>query len=239
MGGVLWTTSVAAPTHTDANECVILVHGLVRSEASMAKMGAALSADGYRVVNLAYPSRTQPIEILATEYLGSAVDVCRDQGHTKIHFVTHSMGGILVRYYLAHHPVDELGRVVMLGPPNRGSELVDRFRDVPGFQALNGPAGNQLGTDDDSLPRRLGPVNYPVGVIAGNRSVNLFLSLFIPGADDGKVSVERAGLDGMTDFLVVPYTHPMIMKRTRVIRQTRYFLRHGRFAHNDERGFQV
>jgi hypothetical protein len=139
------------------------------------------------------------------------------------------MGGILVRYYLAQRRPAELGRVVMLSPPNQGSELVDSLGKLPGFLAINGRAGRQLGTSPDSVPNRLGPVSYPVGVITGNRSINLILSRLIPGEDDGKVSIRRARVEGMSDFLVVPHTHPMIMNSDLVIRQTSQFLRRGRF----------
>jgi len=206
--------------------CVILLHGLARSASSFDKMAASLSQVGYRVINVDYPSRKQPVEMLATRYVAKAVAECKGE---TVHFVTHSMGGILVRYYLANNRLVNLGKVVMLSPPNQGSEVVDKLGDVPGFYAFNGPAGQQLGTADDSLPNQLGPVDYPVGVITGNRSINLILSMLIPGDDDGKVSIERAKLEGMTDFLVVPHTHPMIMDSDEVIRQTRYFLINGRF----------
>jgi len=206
--------------------CVILLHGLARSASSFDKMAASLSQVGYRVINVDYPSRKQPVETLVARYVSKAVVECK--GETT-HFVTHSMGGILVRYYLANNSLENSGKVVMLSPPNKGSEVVDKLGDVPGFYAFNGPAGQQLGTADDSLPNQLGPVDYPVGIITGNRSINLILSMLIPGDDDGKVSIERAKLEGMADFLVVPHTHPMIMNSDEVIRQTRYFLINGRF----------
>ena len=147
----------------------------------------------------------------------------------RVHFVTHSMGGILVRFYLANHRLVNLGRVVMLSPPNQGSETVDKLANMPGFGWLNGPAGQQLGTDENSLPNRLGPADFELGIITGNRSINLILSTMIPGPDDGKVAVERAKLAGMADFLVVPHSHPFIMKKPLVIEQTQFFLEHGRF----------
>lgn len=225
----------AAPTGVGAAECVILVHGLNRSEHSMMKLQDALQSDGYATINVAYPSRSKPVEELVGPYIGRAVADCREAGAEKIHFVTHSMGGILVRYYLAHETMRDLSRVVMLGPPNQGSEVVDELKDVPGFETINGPAGRQLGTDAASLPQQLGPVTYPVGVITGNRSINLLLSLLIPGEDDGKVSVERAKVEGMTDFLVVPNTHPLIMNSDQVIEQTGHFLRYGFFKRDVSR----
>lgn len=208
------------------NECVVLLHGLARSSSSFTKMEKALVTEGYTVVNVDYPSRHHAIEPLANQYVGNAIKQCHSKHLKRIHFVTHSMGGILIRYYLANHQLNTLGRVVMLSPPNKGSEVVDKLGDFPGFYALNGPAGQQLGTSKESLPNRLKPIDYPVGIITGNRSINLILSTLIPGDDDGKVSIQNAKLAGMTDFLVVPHTHPMIMRSDEVIRQTMHFLQH-------------
>jgi len=211
------------------SECVVLLHGLARSSASLSKMGNYLKRAGYRVVNRDYSSRKLPIEKLADQTVSHAVQTCDEHKAKKIHFVSHSMGGILIRYYLSQHQLVNLGHIVMLSPPNKGSEVVDKLRNVPGFYAINGPAGMQLGTDKNSLPNQLQPVDYPVGIITGNKSINLILSLLIPGIDDGKVSVENARLDGMTDFLVVEHTHPMIMRSDDVIRQTEFFLKHRQF----------
>jgi len=218
----------------ETHEHVILLHGLGRTHWSMLRMARTLAASGYRVSNLRYPSHKRAIEYLATNHLSPTVQACRENGADRVHFVTHSLGAILVRYYLAKNKLDELGRVVMLAPPNAGSELADRLADLALFQFAGVPAGQQLGTSEDSLPNRLGPVDYPVGIIAGSRSMNPLLSLFIPGTNDGKVSVDRTRLPGMTDFLVVPYTHTMLMNRYRVIRQTRHFLRQGKFLHSSE-----
>jgi triacylglycerol lipase len=181
-------------------------------------------------MNVGYPSRTATVEALAEQIIPEAVEECRRNGAAKIHFVTHSMGGILVRYYLSCHDLPELGRVVMLAPPNSGSEAVDTLRSNFAFKWWNGPAGQQLGTGSDSLPRNLGPVNYETGVIAGDRSVNLLLSRFIPGPDDGKVSVAATKVDGMKDHIVIHATHTFIMNNSRVIDQTVFFLKQGKFA---------
>ena len=221
--------SWAAPALASAADCAILLHGLARTDASLSRLGDALRNDGYTLINVDYPSRKATVERLAREHVGPAVAACRAARTPQIHFVTHSMGGILVRYYLARESLEELGRVVMLSPPNQGSEVVDALRDVPGFHAFHGPAGGQLGTDAESLPLRLGPVSYPVGVITGNKSVNPLLSLLIPGEDDGKVSIERSKVNGMADFMVVPHSHPMIMNSEQVISQSKHFLRYGKF----------
>ena len=121
----------------------------------------------------------------------------------------------------------------MLGPPNQGSEVVDRLGSCRLFSLVNGPAGQQLGTGADSLPNKLGSPEFCVGVVAGNRSINWINSLLIPGSDDGKVSVERTMLDGMADHLLVPATHPFLMRKREVIRQTIEFLREGAFDRHE------
>ncbi|NNJ98848.1 MAG: alpha/beta hydrolase [Desulfatitalea sp.] len=210
-------------------EHVILLHGLARTERSLSTLENHLKAKGYKVLNVGYPSRHNPIEVLAETVISSGIERCRNNGAVRIHFITHSLGGILVRYYLAHHDIPELGRVVMLAPPNGGSEVVDKLGKCPPFRWLNGPAGDQLGTDRGSIPRTLGPVDFDLGVIAGDRSINLFLSFLIPGRDDGKVSIENTKVDGMSDFTVVHTSHPFIMKNRRAIDQAIVFLQKGRF----------
>lgn len=143
------------------------------------------------------------------------------------------MGGIIVRYLANKELVSRIGRVVMLSPPNQGSEVVDVLGDTWLFEWINGPAGRVLGTGKDSLPLQLGPAKFELGIIIGIKSINLINSAMIDGADDGKVSVENAKLEGMQDFLILPVTHPFIMKDETVIRQTIHFLNFGRFL--DER----
>lgn len=210
-------------------EHIILLHGLCRTSRSMQPMADALQAAGYVVHNIDYPSRAAPIGELADLAIAPAVAACKDSGASRIHFVTHSLGGILVRHYLSTHALPSLGRVVMLGPPNQGSEVVDRLGSWRLFALVNGPAGRQLGTDAHSVPNRLGPVTYPVGVIAGRHSINWINSRLIPGPDDGKVSVERTRVSGMTGHVVLPCAHPFLMRNRAAIRQTVHFLGHGRF----------
>ena len=214
---------------TASSEYVVLLHGLARSKSSMAKLESHLSDKGYSVLNIAYPSRSKTIEELAGEVIPKAIERCRNNGAKKIHFVTHSMGGIVVRYYLKHYALPELGRVVMLSPPNRGSEVVDKLGQTFIFKWINGPAGQQLGTGNDNLPKKLGAVDFDLGIITGDRSINPFLSLIIPGTDDGKVSVNNAKVEGMRDYIVIHATHPFIMKNRQAIEQAIHFLKFGKF----------
>ncbi|HEY4415829.1 MAG TPA: alpha/beta fold hydrolase, partial [Verrucomicrobiae bacterium] len=222
------TRPVSAGVET---EQVILLHGLCRTSRSMEPMARALTQAGYQVRNIDYPSRTATVAQLAESVIGPVVAAGQHNGVTQIHFVTHSLGGILVRYYLAHHAITNLGRVVMLGPPNQGSEVVDMLRGWWLFKKLNGPAGNELGTDPGSIVNQLGSANFCVGIIAGNRSINWINSLLIPGCDDGKVSVEKTKLAGMTDWIELATSHPFIMRNSTAMAQTISFLRTGKFDH--------
>ena len=193
----------------------------------MHSMADFLQDQGFKVCNIDYPSRHHAIETLTADFVLPAITACFPSG--RIHFVTHSLGGIIVRQISAKHDEIQIGRVVMLAPPNQGSEVVDKLGNFGLFNWINGPAGQQLGTDRQSLPNQLGPANFELGVIAGNRSINLILSALIPGRDDGKVAVKRAGLNGMHDFLVVEAVHPLIMGNDEVQRQALHFLRSGHF----------
>jgi len=214
---------------------VILLHGLARTSGSLRLLADALERAGYVVANIDYPSRAQPVEQLASDAVSAGLEACLAERATAVHFVTHSLGGILVRFYLAWNELPVLGRVVMLSPPNRGSEAADRLKDWPLYRWFNGPAGQQLVTGPEGLPGRLGKVDYPVGIITGNRYsvIDSWLADAFTGPHDGKVSVDGASVEGMTDFLVLPYSHPFIMQQEEVVLQTLHFLRHGCFRRDD------
>lgn len=234
---------ITIPAHTQPSQilpgadqqCVILLHGLGRTSFSMQKMAGELASHGYNVSNVHYDSRDHSIEELAGMAINEGLAECRRTNSAIVHFVTHSLGGILVRYYLHQHTIAELGRVVMLAPPNHGSEIIDVFGQVPGFYAISGDPAPQLGTSGpESIPAQLPPVNFYLGVIAGNRSLSPIFSLALPEEDDGKVTVESTKIEGMDDFIEMPYTHTFIMQRDAVIAQVLHFLQQGRFNHPSE-----
>jgi triacylglycerol lipase len=213
---------------------IILLHGLARTSLSMRRLARRLETEGYSVDNMDYPSRTDRIEPLALGVIDRALERAPSSG-LPIHFVTHSMGGMLVRAYLHRHKLDRLGRVVMLAPPNQGTEVVDYYNLRAPFlgrmlRSVLGPASGQMRTDAAALPARLGPANFEVGIIAGTVNRNpVFGPVISRTPSDGIVPVERTKLAGMTDFLALPYTHTFIMDKAAVQDQVVHFLQHGRF----------
>jgi pimeloyl-ACP methyl ester carboxylesterase len=212
-----------------SQEVVVLLHGMGRSALSMKRLEWTLGRHGYRVVNVSYPSTRFSVEKLTDDHLRPALEEIGKSPPGQIHFVTHSLGGILVRHYLGTHAMTNLGRVVMLGPPNQGSEVADALKRWSFYRLLVGPSGMQLGTGAGDLPRQLGPARFEVGVIAGDRSFNPLFSRLLPGPDDGKVSVASARLEGMKDFLVVHHSHTWLPWRKAVSRQVLAFLKQGQF----------
>ena len=222
-------------TVAESRECVVLLHGLNRSWRAMRPMADALQASGFTTANVDYPSQSGPIEEIAPLAVGTGLSECRAAHADRIHFVTHSIGGILLRFENEREPITDLGRVVMLGPPNQGSEIVDRTRNWPGAETISGAAGLQLGTTGtDSIPSRLGPVEFELGVIAGTGTINILTSAMLPNPDDGKVSVAATRVDGMDDFLVVGNSHRYITSSDIVLRNVVSFLRDGHFIYDDK-----
>ena len=219
------------PASADATQDgVVLLHGISRTARSFRTMQTALEDAGFATLNQDYASRRNPLEALA-EDIHPAIQRFSDSVDGSLHFVCHSMGGLLARVYIARFRPDRLGRVVMLGTPNGGSQIADRLRHLGPYRIFFGPAGQQLGTQrDDAIDALLQPVDYSVGVIAGNRSIYPITSAFLPKPHDGRVSVANTRVDGMADHIVIRASHPWLVRHSSAIAQTMSFLRDGKFA---------
>jgi pimeloyl-ACP methyl ester carboxylesterase len=210
------------------DDYVVLLHGLGRTRFSMKRLEWTLKQANYRVVNLSWPSTHLSVQT-AADWLGSALAEHAVDPAAKIHFVTHSLGGIVLRCYLADHSISNLGRVVMLAPPNHGSELADRLRGNFFYRFFTGPSGQQLGMEFGNVLEELSPPDFELGIIAGDRSLNPIFSSWISGPDDGKVSVRSARLEGASEFLVVHHSHTWMTWRRDVVLAVTRFLQNGSF----------
>ena len=207
---------------------VVLLHGLAGTSRLLRKMERALQGAGFATLNLDYASRKRPLEALAEDIHPAIAGFAENVG--ELHFVTHSMGGLLARLYLAKYRPRGLQRVVMLGPPNNGSEVADLLKDLAPYRAFFGPAGQQVGTGQSELLTGLPLPHCAVGIIAGRRSIAPVSSYFIvPRPNDGKVSVASTRLEGMADHIVLNASHSLMLWRRDAIDQTIVFLREGRF----------
>jgi pimeloyl-ACP methyl ester carboxylesterase len=224
--------SDAASDAIAQQETVVLLHGLGLNRFAMSRVACALKRDGYRVINVSYPSRRVPLEQLASDWLPDLLRAHQTDAAPRLHFVTHSMGGILLRLHLRDHAPANLGRVVMIAPPNHGSEVADRLQKNFFFRLFTGRNGHRLGTGADSVPRQLGPLDADLGIIAGSRSLNPLFSAWIGRPSDGKVAIESTKLAGMRDHLVLPISHTWLQYYRPVITQVRAYLRDGRFIHS-------
>jgi triacylglycerol lipase len=228
--GVSWAQSPQTPAPAQTGPAVVLLHGLARKSSSMDKIARALKARGFHVCNIDYPSRKYPMDTLIDRFIQPEIGRCFSGEAGPLNFVTHSLGGILVRQMAARDTLPfRIGRVVMMSPPNQGSEVVDKVGSTWLFRAFYGPAGRRLGTDSASAPRRLGPASFELGIVAGTRSLNPLTSWMIPGEDDGEVSLKHMKLEGAKDYVEVPATHTFIPGDKEAIRQAITFLRKGKF----------
>lgn len=218
-------------TSDSAQACVVLVHGLWRSGFAMRSIDSHLAEKGFKTVSITYPSTSYEIPKLAEDYLAPAVSDCKNQGLDKVHIVSHSMGGIVARYYLQSHSLPKGSHVVMLSPPNQGSELSIKFGDSWWYQWIVGPAGSSLTKRGDGIIDKLKPVDESIGVIGAFRNWSLWPSSWLPNPNDGTVSVESMKLPEMEDFILIEDGHAMMRFNQEVLDQISYFLSFGEFYH--------
>ncbi len=216
-------------------ELIVLLHGILRSKTDMLLLTRFFEKNDYNTLNILYPSREQSLEDLSDFVHDKIINCPHHNENTKINFVTHSMGGLITRYYIALKKPHNLGKVVMMGPPNTGSELADFLAETkiiaPIFKAVFGPASEQLTTSYEHID---GDITYPLGIIAGNMSINPLSPWLLDGENDGVVPVERTKIEGMSDHIVMPSTHTFMMFNKDVMNQALHFLHHNHFDHEDK-----
>lgn len=223
----------AAPSQ----ETVILLHGIARTGGSMRLLEKALKKQGYQTLRLTYPSTRLSLDDIAAELHKNHLTENFWKNSGKVHFVTHSMGGLVTRRYLDKYkdilPLEKIGRVVMLGPPNKGSDVADLLHELWPYQWFYGPAGSELTTK--IRKENVENIYYDVGIVAGTKDWPYVpVSLIMPGESDGLVSVEHTKLDGMKDHLCVSATHTFLMNKTNVQKQVIHFLKNGKFEHEQQ-----
>lgn len=216
---------LAEPAEIKEHEMVFLLHGIGKGKYDMAALARKLRAAGYAVVNWGYPSTKYKLSELA-EKLDEQVERFPDY---KIHFVTHSMGGIVVRTFLAEHDVKHMGRLVMIAPPSQGAELAQFFGNWPVYKYLLGPAGQELKPGELGKCAAAGVPACEFGIIAGGTGRSIGINPLLPGDNDGTVTVESTKLDGAKDFALVPYPHPVIQMMPKTAELTISFLENGEF----------
>lgn len=206
-------------------DIVVLIHGLARSNAAMWLLNLRLRRAGFHVEAVGYDSLNRTPEQIV-ENISQQIDSCCKEKNNQIHFVGHSLGGLLARAYLQKNQLRNLGRVVLLGTPNHGTEVADYFQDK-WWAKIAGPTALSLGTGQESFPNTLDDPYYPVGVIAGIRQNNN--DHILPGLDDGLVSLESTKVKNMDDFMIVYSGHSMMRYNEEVVNQTVHFLYKGKF----------
>lgn len=219
------TDSFGSPS----DETVIILHGIARSSAHMAPLANYLMHEGYEIINLDYPSTNLPLTALIKNVASQLENVSLNS-RSKVHFVGYSMGGLIIRGYLNKYPPKNLGRVLLLGTPNKGSEVADFWKSNYFYQKIFGPAGQELTTDySNALNEILGEVNYELGIIAGTSTIDPFSSYLLPKPNDGKVSVESTKVKGMSAHIMLPVSHTFFPSNSLVKQQTVMFLKEGHF----------
>jgi triacylglycerol lipase len=211
---------------------VVLLHGLGRDQRIMQPLSMQLQRHHFCTHNISYPSTQYSIERLAAQIYQKVARIYHTNNQ-PIHFVLHSLGAIIVRYMLQHYDVGNLGRVVMIAPPNQGSDVATFFKRFFIYKKMYGPTGQQLVTGPAGMAAQLPDADYELGIIAGNRCTVrdcLFSWFLFEGDNDGKVSVASTRLAGMKQHIVLPLSHPLMPRQQVVIEQSLAFIQSGAFS---------
>lgn len=231
LGFLVWNMATVDTTEqhksdTEGERWVILIHGVLSSPLSMLKIENALKDSGYKTINFEYSSRKEPIDTVISR-LHKEITGISGTGKNigSINFVTHSFGGIIVRHYLEKHEVDNLGRFVMIAPPNKGSEWSSILLEIPFFDWLLGSASQNLKPEDISIS----PPPCEFGIISGKSGLETGFNPLLDGDNDGTVTVEETRLEGMKDFIVITGQHTVLLGLDKTVKNVLAFLETGNF----------
>ncbi len=215
----------------NSKQHIVLLHGITKTAKNMKNIEQFFSALGYTVHNFTYPSMKFSIEDIVLDTIEPKIKEISKEAET-LHFVTHSMGGIVLRQYLQTCKLSNIGKIVMLAPPNQGSEVTDFFKNLRIYKWIYGPAGQQLGTakSDKAICVKLKDTGHNIGIIAGNWSFEFWFHwLFNKQEHDGKVSISSTKLKNMADHITVKLSHRNIVKSQYVCKLILRFLKNGNF----------
>ena len=220
-----------------SQQTVILLHGIIRNHFDMMLLEKRMKKEGYACINIKYPSTKHAIEDLAEQINGQLQQNENYTGADKVHFVVHSMGGLITRHILAKHRPANLGSVVMLGTPNKGSEMADyldahKYLATP-FRLIFGPSASQLRTAHKHFEDEI--IDFPLGIIASDASLNPIGKQVFGAPNDTLVSIESTKIEGMSDHIIIPCPHAMMMFDPRIINQVTAFLKDGKFDHGADK----
>ncbi len=226
------------PTLPTAQQCIILIHGITATPESVALIEESLNHNGYFVANIAWKTGGK-LEPISDNVFTEGLQICRSiDDIQRIHLIGHSTGGLIIRYHLANNTIPELGYVVMLGTPNKGSKLANLAKyTMPAdkYYSIYGETIRYLHVGDNAFHTTLPDASgYYLGVIAGtghNTLKDRIYALAEPGIDDGRVSLESAMIEGMNDFIIFPHQHTNLTEQDDVHQQIIAFLQSGNFDH--------
>jgi len=211
------------------NEGVVLLHGILRTNRCMSGLASFLEGQGYKTLNLDYPSAKYDISSIA-ELIHGTIKKFADK-HSKIHFIGYSMGGLVIRAYLQKYRLENLGKIVMIATPNKGSEVADFLQNFWLYKKLYGPAGQQLITDQQSFKDILGDIYYDLGIISGISPYYFFGNYLIGKKNDGRVSIESSKIEGMKDQVTIKSGHTWIPSYKKTWQQAARFIATGKFEY--------
>lgn len=229
------TAQSVSTQSNSGSDYVVLLHGLWNKSSRLADFEDYFEGKNYQVLNLDYPSTEYSIEELEEKYLRPVLKAIPLNKGQRVHFVTHSMGGILLRQFFRENEFDPAGRVVMISPPNQGSQWADRLKESDFYRSMAGPAAFDLRTRNNNFLKNLGPANFYLGVIGGNKSYFEGSEDTLPGANDGMVTIESMKLDGMKDMVIIHEHHRGLTENQEAMEQAEYFIIHGKFNHSSKK----